>query len=60
MAYLQSQACLQHSGLWLWKGPFCAVWSGDFGLTVSELWLGVCSVLAESCKSLIHLAAELF
>lgn len=51
-AYLQSQTHLQHPGLWLQKAPFCGASSGDFGLTASELWAGVCSVLAENCESL--------
>lgn len=51
-AYLQSQTHLRHSGFWLRKAPFCGVWNGDLGLTVSELWAGVRSVLAENSKSL--------
>lgn len=53
MAYLQSsQRHLQHPGPGLQKAPFCAVRKGDFRLTVPELGAGVCSVLAENCKSL--------
>lgn len=48
------------SGLWLRKAPYCGVWNGECGLTVSELWAGVCAVLARTTSLSDSLGSRVF